>query len=80
MRKSKVAITLDSETVQRLDRLVKNRIFRSRSSAIQDAVRDKLDRIDRNRLARECAKLDPALEKAMAEEGAGEELAEWPEY
>jgi hypothetical protein len=31
-------------------------------------------------LARECAKLDPAKEKALAEEGMGEELQPWPEY
>ena len=33
-----------------------------------------------NRLAKECAKLDPAVEKALAEEGMGEELKQWPEY
>ena len=31
-------------------------------------------------LAQECAKLDPAFEKALAEEGLSEDLAEWPEY
>jgi hypothetical protein len=33
-----------------------------------------------NRLARECAKLDPDFEKALAEESVAEELNEWPEY
>ena len=32
------------------------------------------DSMDRSRLARECAKLDPKAEKAMAEEGITEEL------
>ena len=33
------------------------------------AVREKLARVDRSRLARECAKLDPKFERALAEEG-----------
>jgi hypothetical protein len=31
-------------------------------------------------LAAECAKLDPAFEKALAEEGLSADLAAWPEY
>ena len=44
------------------------------------AVQEKLERMERSRLARECAKLDPDFEKAMAEEGLPEELSEWPKY
>jgi hypothetical protein len=43
-------------------------------------VEEKLKKLERNRLARECAKLDPATEQAMAEEGIAEELEQWPEY
>ena len=80
MGMTKVAITLDKEVLDRLDSLVKNRVFPNRSKAIQKAVEEKLKRLERSRLARECAKLDPAFEKAMAEEGMSEELAKWPEY
>ena len=80
MGKAKIAITLDERTVGRLDRLVHRKTFPSRSRAIEEAVREKLDRLDRTRLARESAKLDPAFEKAMADEGLSEELREWPEY
>ena len=80
MTTAKVAITLGEETLARLDRLVKERIFPNRSKAIQEAVEEKLDRLERSRLARECAKLDPAFEQAMAEEGMSEELGQWPEY
>ncbi len=80
MPKAKIAITLDKKTLARLDRLVNERIFPSRSTAIQEAVEEKLERLERSRLARECAKLDPEFEKAMAEEGMSEELSEWPEY
>ena len=80
MASAKIAITMDESTLHRLDRLVKDRVFPNRSRAIQDAVEEKLRRLEQNRLARECAKLDPAEEKAMAEEGMGEELDQWPEY
>ena len=80
MSTTKVAITIDEETLNRLDRLVKDRVFPNRSKAIQQAVQEKLDRLERNRLARECGKLDPVFEQAMAEEGMSEELGTWPEY
>ncbi len=80
MASAKIAITMDKSTLHRLDRLVKDRIFPNRSKAIQDAVEEKLKKLEGNRLARECAKLDAAVEKAMAEEGMDEELQQWPEY
>jgi Arc/MetJ-type ribon-helix-helix transcriptional regulator len=80
MASAKIAITMDEITLHRLDRLVKEGVFLNRSKAIQEAVEEKLERQERNRLARECAKLDPITEKAMAEEGMEEELANWPEY
>ena len=63
-----------------LDRAARKYAFRSRSRAIQEAVRDKLDRMDRTLLARECAKLDPTIEQGLAEEGMATELNQWPEY
>jgi len=80
MGRSKVAISLDESTLNRLDKLVQKQVFPNRSQAIQEAVAEKLARIEKSRLAQECAKLDPAFEKALAEEGLSEDLAEWPEY
>lgn len=80
MSTAKVAITLDENILRQLDRLVKNRVFENRSRAIQEAVREKLLRLERDRLARECAKLDRKFEQAMAEEGLSVEVEEWPEY
>ncbi len=80
MGRSKVAISLDESTLNRLDKLVQKQVFPNRSQAIQEAVAEKLARLERSRLARECAKLDPAYEKALAEEGLSEDSAEWPEY
>ena len=73
---------IEDELLRRVDALliVDKKIFPSRSKAIQEAVREKLERINRGRLARESAKLDSKFEQAMAEEGMSRELAEWPEY
>jgi metal-responsive CopG/Arc/MetJ family transcriptional regulator len=78
--RAKVAISLDGRTLSRLDRLVKSNVFPNRSQAIQAAVDEKLARLDKSRLAQECAKANPAHEKALAEEGMSWELIEWPEY
>ncbi len=80
MSSVKVAITIDRETLQRVDGLVSRRVYPNRSRAIQAAVAEKLARLEHNRLATECAKLDPKFEKALAEEGLGQELESWPEY
>jgi len=80
MARAKVAISLDESTLDRLDKLVRKQVFPNRSQAIEEAVAEKLSRIEKSRLAQECAKLDPAFEKALAEEGLSEELKTWPEY
>jgi len=77
---AKVAITIDEELLRRVDLMVEQRRFPNRSRAIQEAVREKLERMDRTRLARECAKLNRALEQKMAEEGLAGDLEEWPEF
>ena len=80
MSRAKIAITIDQMTLEELDRLVNEQVFSNRSQAIQTAIAEKLERLSRNRLATECAKLNPDFEKALAEEGMSEELSEWPEY
>ena len=69
MKTVKITITINKNTLRRLDQLVRDRVFPSRSKAIQEAVEDKLNRLRHTRLAEECAKLDPAEEQKMAEEG-----------
>jgi metal-responsive CopG/Arc/MetJ family transcriptional regulator len=80
MAASKIAITMEKEMLKRLDMLVKSSIFPNRSKAIQEAVAEKLNRMEKSRLAQECAKLDPKFEQSLAEEGFISELEEWPEY
>jgi metal-responsive CopG/Arc/MetJ family transcriptional regulator len=80
MPKMKVAVTLDAALLARIDDLVTQRQFRNRSQAIEAALAEKLDRLHRSRLARECARLDPREEKALAEQGLAADFAAWPEY
>jgi len=80
MATSKIAITIDQNTLNRLDFLVKSRLFPNRSRAIQEAVTEKIERIEKSRLARECAKLNPKFEQELSEEGFEMEIDEWPEY
>lgn len=80
MPKTKVAVTVDAALLRRVDELVNKRRFANRSQAVERALAEKLERLARTRLARECAKLDPREEKALAEEGLTGSLETWPEY
>jgi metal-responsive CopG/Arc/MetJ family transcriptional regulator len=80
MSTHKVTISIECELLEEVDRLVADKQFGSRSQAIQVAVLEKLARLRRDRLAKECANLDHAVERSMAEEGISEELSAWPEY
>lgn len=80
MSAAKIAITMEEGLVEQVDRLVREQVYPNRSRAIQDAVADKLRRMDRGRLARECAKLDPKFEQSLADERISSEMAQWPEY
>jgi metal-responsive CopG/Arc/MetJ family transcriptional regulator len=80
MKTAKIAITIDQDLLNRLDRLVAEHRFPNRSRAVQVAVREKLEQMNRSRLARECAKLDPQFEQALADEGLAQDMEEWPEY
>ncbi len=80
MPRAKIAIAIDERILEAIDRLVRDGVYPNRSRAIQRALEEKLDRLKRGRLARECAKLDPYLEKSSAEEGIAEDLERWAEY
>jgi metal-responsive CopG/Arc/MetJ family transcriptional regulator len=80
MSQTKVAITIEAGVLAKVDELVRLQVFSNRSKAIQQAMQEKLERMERCRLAAECAKLDPVVERAMADEGLSGELAAWPEY
>ena len=78
MPKTKVALTIDAELLQRVDHLVARQRFRNRSQAVETALAEKLARLARTRLAEEAAKLDPDEERRLADEGLTGEAR--PEY
>ena len=80
MSAAKVTVSIDSGLLKRVDHLVKARVFTNRSQAIQAAVKETVSRLDSNRLARECAKLDKDEEQRLADEGLAAEEKEWLEY
>lgn len=73
--KSKIVITLDEEIVRQLDFLIMQQSYKNRSQAIEEAVLEKLDRVNRKRLSRECVKLNPVEERELAEEGCDEDAS-----
>jgi hypothetical protein len=80
MGKTKVAVTIDAIAIIKIDRLVKKRFFFFFFQAMEEALYEKIERIEHRRLAEECAKLDPVEERQLAEEGMTGEIETWPEY
>lgn len=80
MPAAKIAISLDQRTLRHLDRLIRARAYRTRSEAIQKAVQEKLGRLERSRLACECAKLSRREESALADLGLETDAKAWPLY
>lgn len=79
MASVKIAISIDEDALKALDKLIAKRKYTNRSRAITEAVKEQLKRLDQERFAQECAKLDPHEERHMAEESfVGE--APWPKY
>ncbi len=69
MDTSKVSISINKEILEKLDNLVKEHVFPNRSRAIQQAVEEKLNRMQHTRLVEQCSKLDPVDEQLLTEEG-----------
>ena len=80
MPKTKVALTIDADLLDRIDHLVSRHRFRNRSQAVETALAEKLARLARTRLAEEASKLDPAEERRLADEGLAATGDAWPEY
>ncbi|RLD02716.1 MAG: CopG family transcriptional regulator [Chloroflexota bacterium] len=80
MPKRKVAVTIEKDLITKLDRMVSQGKYASRSSAVEDAVIERIIKVEKSRLAEESAKLDPSFEQAFANEGLAGDLSEWPEY
>jgi Arc/MetJ-type ribon-helix-helix transcriptional regulator len=80
MCSARIVISLERKLLAKVDSLVKTGDFLNRSQAVRSALREKVARLEHTRLARECAKVDPREEQAMAEEGMRADTAKWPKY
>ena len=74
---SKIAITLDADLLRTVDRWVAEGKYPNRSRAIQAAVREKLERWRRTRLAEECAKEGRREAQAAADVRYDGEVLPW---
>lgn len=77
---SKIAVSIDPGVLHRLDTFVDAKAFKNRSQAVQQAVVEIVQRLERRRLAEECSKLDQNEEQAMAEEQLPMDASEWSEF
>jgi metal-responsive CopG/Arc/MetJ family transcriptional regulator len=80
MNAAKIAISIEPSLLERVDSLVSQKLFRSRSEIFQIAVSAQIERLDEDALTRECAKLDPTEEQTFADLGLSNDLTEWPAY
>jgi metal-responsive CopG/Arc/MetJ family transcriptional regulator len=80
MSTTRVVFNVDEDLLSRVDKLIEERLFPDRNQVIQVALEEKIARLDRRRYLQEAARLDPAEEQALAEEGLAGDVAEWPRY
>ncbi len=80
MPTAKIAITISEPTLLKLDRLVKEHKYPNRSRAIQEALDEKLSRVEQTRLAEALQRIDPVAERMEAEAGMQHEVDSWPTY
>lgn len=79
-RKPKSSKVIDAEIDDIVEAQADQDDARSKPVKRSQSIEEKVARLDGNRLARECAKLDPAGEQALADEGPAAEVTEWVEY
>lgn len=80
MHAAKIAISIDSHLLNKIDAYVEHKTFKNRSQAIQLAVVQAIDRLEHKRLAMECVKLNPKVEVEIAENWLEGEFDLWQDY
>jgi metal-responsive CopG/Arc/MetJ family transcriptional regulator len=77
---AKIAVSINEKQLKKIDFYVKKHVFKSRSQAFQISINQTLQQLESDRLAEECAKLNPHFEQEMADMGLDEDLTSWPKY
>jgi metal-responsive CopG/Arc/MetJ family transcriptional regulator len=80
MSTAKIAVSIDNKQLKKIDFYVKKHVFKSRSQAFQISISQILEKLEHDRLAKECAKLNPIEEQEMADMDLDKDLASWPKY
>lgn len=80
MSVDKIAVSIDHELVQKLDKLVADKKFKNRSHAIQSSIQNTVTKLEHQRLAQQCRKLNEIEEQRLADEGLEEDLGQWPKF
>jgi Arc/MetJ-type ribon-helix-helix transcriptional regulator len=80
MNTVRLAVSLEKNVIEQIDLLVKDKHYPSRSQLIRSAVKEKISKLNKSRLATECEKLDSKFEVNLSEESFISEIEEWPEY
>ena len=80
MQTAKIAITLDRAVLAQLDRRVTQQVFPQPQQCHPGSDCGEARTLGTQSSRAECAKLNPVVEQALAEEGSTQELAQWPEY
>lgn len=80
MPTKKITITLEENTVDDIDKLVKVNKYKSRSKAIQKAIEEYLKMAEKQKLYDQIDKLDEEEEMKVAEESMEAVNEIWDEY
>ena len=72
----KIAITIDENLLAEIDYLVEQKVYPSRSKAIEANLEINRDSLRRRRFEIECAKLNPQEEQEFAELGGFDDWTE----
>ena len=80
MNTVRLAVSLEKNILDQIDTLVKNKQYPSRSQLVRSALKEKISKLNKNRLVKECDKLDDKFEVKLSEESFFVENEEWPEY
>jgi len=75
-----IEISIDTVLLKRVDQVVNGGSIPTRDHLVQQALSEKIMRLDTAALAQECARLNPSEEQAMADEGLKADAASWPKY
>lgn len=80
MSVAKIAISIDDQLLAKLDEFITQKKFKTRSQAIQMAVQKTVDLLDHKRLIQACSRLNPHVERELADEKLTKDVEEWPEF